>query len=454
MSERQNRHGGIRLVDVERLDAAVFAQFDQQRQIRDRAIPQLTTLVGDAATALDYWNRWCSKRRFGIATQADRPASAWLEAALERLDLPRYALERVAGAYSETRSNGPASSGTVEPISQSLSTRTGPEAARQQLRGMPEYELATLSRQFVRGDLPAEIERLFMWLLRQIAGGSENCTHDPQALANAIGLDAERDAETVLIAVARFAGTEQLPPLLWLVDNLFAARLDSAALSRGMRSLCKLAGELPQSPLAVVMSRECYTRWSEATPESNVKAMVRAGRIDLPRFDRDALSEWIRSRYARADAERLLPVLLSVAARGYALGTIASAIASLDAFAEHTESAQDAARSMAERFLFDVLQATPATTGLFELNGRVEVAGGWWEIDLLARSLRFAIELDGYYHFQGPDDYRRDRRKDFELQRAGYLVRRWLSEDVVTELESILADIFVVLNSTVERPQT
>ncbi|MEI7892742.1 MAG: hypothetical protein WCI05_06600 [Myxococcales bacterium] len=45
------------------------------------------------------------------------------------------------------------------------------------------------------------------------------------------------------------------------------------------------------------------------------------------------------------------------------------------------------------------------------------------EVDLLAQELRIAVEIDGYYHFQGQAPYRRDRRKDFELQHRGYLVQ-------------------------------
>jgi very-short-patch-repair endonuclease len=48
------------------------------------------------------------------------------------------------------------------------------------------------------------------------------------------------------------------------------------------------------------------------------------------------------------------------------------------------------------------------------------------------------IELDGHYHFQSLDNYRRDRRKDRLLQQQGFLILRFLSEDVVRDLEGIL----------------
>ena len=57
-----------------------------------------------------------------------------------------------------------------------------------------------------------------------------------------------------------------------------------------------------------------------------------------------------------------------------------------------------------------------------------------------------AVEIDGYYHFQNPDSYRRDRRKDMELQKHGYLVVRVLAEDVVCRLEEVLETILAAVS--------
>jgi very-short-patch-repair endonuclease len=106
--------------------------------------------------------------------------------------------------------------------------------------------------------------------------------------------------------------------------------------------------------------------------------------------------------------------------------------------------AVDRARSAAERFLFERLESLPETAGLFRLNARPGFRSGSvhaLEVDLLAESLRLAVEVDGYYHFRDADAYRRDRRKDLELQRRGYLVVRVLADDVVRRLEEILETI-------------
>jgi very-short-patch-repair endonuclease len=46
-----------------------------------------------------------------------------------------------------------------------------------------------------------------------------------------------------------------------------------------------------------------------------------------------------------------------------------------------------------------------------------------------------AVELDGAQHLSDPAAYWRDRRKDELLQENGYLVLRFLAEDVGKELD-------------------
>jgi very-short-patch-repair endonuclease len=49
-----------------------------------------------------------------------------------------------------------------------------------------------------------------------------------------------------------------------------------------------------------------------------------------------------------------------------------------------------------------------------------------------------AVELDGAQHLADADAYRRDRRNDLLLQENGYLVLRFLAEDVGKHLDEIL----------------
>ena len=101
----------------------------------------------------------------------------------------------------------------------------------------------------------------------------------------------------------------------------------------------------------------------------------------------------------------------------------------------------DAARSEAERTLFALLESDAELAGQFELNIKADFKHGprRAEVDLACRRLRLAIEVDGYWHFQDADAYRRDRRKDRGYQRHGWHVVRLLAEDVAEDPSDCLA---------------
>ena len=73
------------------------------------------------------------------------------------------------------------------------------------------------------------------------------------------------------------------------------------------------------------------------------------------------------------------------------------------------------------------------------------------DVDLLCERSRLAIELDGSQHLGYPDAYRRDRRKDTLLQEHGYLVLRFLAEDVGKYLDQVLDAILRALSHQVAK---
>jgi superfamily II DNA or RNA helicase/very-short-patch-repair endonuclease len=104
----------------------------------------------------------------------------------------------------------------------------------------------------------------------------------------------------------------------------------------------------------------------------------------------------------------------------------------------------DRARSASEAFLYRRLQTLPETRDRFRLNAALPIAfdgTGALEVDLLCDDARLAVELDGAQHLSDPAAYRRDRRKDQLLQENGYLVLRFLAEDVGKELDLVLDSI-------------
>lgn len=104
------------------------------------------------------------------------------------------------------------------------------------------------------------------------------------------------------------------------------------------------------------------------------------------------------------------------------------------------DAAADRARSAAEAFLFAVLDARPATRKKFRLNAPLDFSFGPRpaEGDLTAMQARLVVEIDGYYHFRDQAGYRRDRRKDELLQAHGWFVIRFLADDIVRDLETVL----------------
>src|ERR671919_297820 len=99
------------------------------------------------------------------------------------------------------------------------------------------------------------------------------------------------------------------------------------------------------------------------------------------------------------------------------------------------------ARSASEAFLYRRLETLNATRGRFQLNVNLSIpfdSRSRMEVDLLCDDARVAVELDGAQHLTDPAAYRRDRRKDQLLQENGYIVLRFLPEDLAKDLDTVL----------------
>jgi very-short-patch-repair endonuclease len=65
--------------------------------------------------------------------------------------------------------------------------------------------------------------------------------------------------------------------------------------------------------------------------------------------------------------------------------------------------------------------------------------------DFLCIEARIVAEVDGEQHLSDANAYRRDRRKDRLLQENGYIVLRFLAEDLAKDLDSVLDAILRAL---------
>jgi very-short-patch-repair endonuclease len=253
--------------------------------------------------------------------------------------------------------------------------------------------------------------------------------------------------QRVLVALGELIPRHHQPILVLSPRNEWEVEDALAWVEEGVRLLADLAIKQPALSLFLVLETSLFQAYLEKAEDSRAKSLVRESVVRLattklvhacvPDADQSSgsseLSQSI-SGLASAGASAELLRLYEIA---YKAASDLSSVHPGSATAEH-------ARSAAERFLFERLHSLPQTAGLFRLNQTLGFRFGPCrdiEVDICAQSLNLVIEVDGYYHFQDPESYRRDRRKDLELQKNGYLVFRVLAEDVVSRLEEVLATI-------------
>jgi hypothetical protein len=234
--------------------------------------------------------------------------------------------------------------------------------------------------------------------------------------------------ERIVQVIARLAPSANWPGVL------FVAGSTEDFLSVG-RVAVKWAMRVPALSIAVAVPTGVWDEFRATARDSRTKAILREGELSVPAIDAATVEQTLSEAGAVGSA------VAAVAANGADAALLDSAVAAVRATAAPptNQTEDDRARSAAERFLLEFLESLPETAGRFELNAFLDFRFGSRpaEVDLLCRSPRIAIELDGYFHFLTPDCYRRDRTKDWELQRRGFVVLRFLAEDVIPQLEMI-----------------
>ena len=98
-------------------------------------------------------------------------------------------------------------------------------------------------------------------------------------------------------------------------------------------------------------------------------------------------------------------------------------------------------RSAAERRLLDLL----ARGGLPRPMTNIRVSGH--EVDMLWREARLVVEVDGYAWHRGRRSFEHDRRRDADLQVAGFRVLRFTWRRIRDEPEAVLVTLARALQS-------
>jgi very-short-patch-repair endonuclease len=99
------------------------------------------------------------------------------------------------------------------------------------------------------------------------------------------------------------------------------------------------------------------------------------------------------------------------------------------------QAADDGARSEAERLLIRLLRAA----GLTGWKANQAVAG--YEVDVLFRNAKVAVETDGFAFHSDAETFQRDRNKQNAIALSGYQVLRFTWLDLVEYPQRVIAEV-------------
>ncbi len=382
-------------------NSATFCMLGDPAVILDRhvsrgsaGIPTVSLLVGPIGLGKKTWRRWSADRRRSVvvATNDSFPYADWIYSLVERVDLPSAVVRHLAERAGRD----------AEEFLTAWRTKTPVDCER-----------------FWNTLAPREGDDL----LQTVAGMASRRASASEVAEALIGL-----GERTVPAICRLICSTEWP------NVLFAATSIESFYSLS-RVVVKWAISLPALSLALAATAEVWAQYRACAPESRDKALMKEGEICVAALD----APTVERRLVEAGARESMAATLFAVGADEAL--LESAVAAVRATADPpaNDEADDRARSAAERFLFEFLEALTETAGRFELNAQMDFNFGLRpaEVDLLCRSPKVAIEIDGYFHFLTPDAYRRDRNKDWELQRRGFLVLRFLAVDIIPRIEVI-----------------
>jgi hypothetical protein len=242
----------------------------------------------------------------------------------------------------------------------------------------------------------------------------------------------------------------------------------TAWLEKAIPHLVQLITSVPRWTVGLATDESTWARYTSRAPESFAKAVAEQHVIHVPCLSVERVRQVVTAGLKRAVPE-LEPTFVEMARAGASdtlVERLIDAVRTEPRCAVGRKDVQpgevaerqvetpfleegDPWKSLQERFLFELLEHTPDLAGRFRLNAPAGFLFGAQpaEVDLLCAELKIAVEIDGYYHFTGPESYRRDRRKDVLLQQHGFLVLRYLAEDIVPRMAEILQSIRTAVQS-------
>ena len=412
------------------VDDTILRKLDRHAQRREQCVPTVSVLLGPPARSVAYWRHWARKASrpplFSSNPDSASLFDDWFEFTCAQRDttedVARFLAARIDRSSHDLR--------------HIISRQTGAETE-------------VLFQRAFQGESGTPVARLCRALLNEAPG-----TLSPDDIRTCFPGDAHPLHRFVEASTALFP--ENTLPALMLAEP---SRTPKAPdwLEQSACVLSGIATECPALPVALAVHHEVFAAYLAQTPDTRTKALCRETVIIIPEFQAETGADTGEApdNSLPADAITTLQYLREDAAPQEVIAAYRRAAAQFPVLEPITREGDSRARSAAERFLFLRLESLPETAGLFTLNQRLPIPFGrapHMEVDLVAPRPHLAIEIDGYYHFEDADAYRRDRRKDLALQKEDFVVLRFLAEDVVVRLETILETILDALAFQQKRP--
>ena len=416
---------------------SVARWLDRHEQRRRSGLPTVSVISGPSGLSSQALEQWAHGHGRSLAwfngscPRLEDVACGWVEQAVAQEHLAEAATQWLARRIDVS----------AEELAQSLRVSTPMELAMLLDRALP---------------LPSAtgVETACKWVLMQSDGEGLRGPLDEgiaRGLDSALG-DHSRPWLRVLVALGELLAPDRQPVLVLSSPKNPDEPAATAWIEQGACLLTDLAMAQPRLSLCLLVEPERLQIYLEKAAESRAKALVRESVVTIAVRQPETSGGWPRMDLgnARSSPDQARARLVRRGATARLLSLFDEAVSAVGELRpESCDPAEvDRARSAAERFLYEQLEALHETAGLFRLNQSLGFPFGpdrAIEVDLAATSLNLAVEIDGYYHFQNPDSYRRDRRKDLELQKHGYLVVRVLAEDVVCRLEEVLETILAAV---------
>jgi len=414
---------------LEQDQAALVNKLTLHQSRRIQAIPTLSVLIGGSVATRFLWLEWSQQanQHTAICTFESLTSvlDAWLSAVAQHYALQSLVLKRVAGLANQS----------AEQLSYWLSHAST-------------YQIERFWQQLSEQNKQTS---WLKWLLEQTHSAQKNVRK-----VDGFNLSELEDSSFPVITQI-FTIVSGLIPTNALPGVLIHSPSTDSELRAILPILTRLVEAIPTVPMGLLLESAQANRVLDTMPESRAKAVLRGGIVKVAAPEPAMLRQWLSDR--GLNQEQSLQSIVRVAQQYGATEEILSKAVSLATATQKnapTGEDENVYRSQAESLLFQLLEARPTTTGQFQVNAKLDIRFGnrSMEVDFLAAKSKIVVELDGGYYHLTPDNYRRDRRKDIALQQKGFWVLRFLSEDIIANLEDILATIDQALSLRLAQPST